>query len=111
MAFIVFDDLFIIFNMSALRVQTKEESQLKGGNKVECKKCSAKGTLLNAARGCITAAPERMVPCEYDCGLWVVHGMLILKHRWQLDHRVSYDYLRVSCGNGFGHQPKTKTNR
>jgi hypothetical protein len=70
-----------LFNMSVLRVQTKEESQLKGVNKVECKKWSAKGTLLNAARGRNTAAPERMVPCECGCGLWVVHGMLILKHR------------------------------
>ena len=79
--------------------ENREESRLKGENKVECKKWSAKGTYrkasaereptqdlntlggqrprgdsLNAARGRNTAAPERMVPCEYGCGLWVVHG-------------------------------------
>ena len=49
MAFMVFDDLFIIFNISALSVQTKEESQLKGENKVKCKKWSAKGTYRKAS--------------------------------------------------------------
>ena len=49
MAFMVFDDLFIIFNISALSVQTKEESQLKDENKVECKKWNAKGTYRKAS--------------------------------------------------------------